>query len=85
MDEPTASMDDGHEKRVLAALGRAIAPEHTLVLVTHKPALLNLVNRLIILAPAGIVMDGPRDEILKKLHEGVAVPVQQSEHRDEPK
>jgi ATP-binding cassette, subfamily C, bacterial LapB len=69
LDEPTASMDDGHEQRVIAALGRAIAPGDTLVLVTHKPALLSLVNRLVILTPNGIIMDGPRDEVLRRLQE----------------
>lgn len=74
LDEPTASMDDGLEKRVITALGRAIAPEQTLVLVTHKPAMIGLVNRLIILTPNGIVMDGPRDQVLKRLQGGSAEP-----------
>ena len=72
LDEPTASMDDGLEKRVISALGRAMTPGHTLVLVTHKPALLSLVDRLIILAPGRIVMDGPRDEVLRRLQGGVS-------------
>jgi ATP-binding cassette subfamily C protein LapB len=69
LDEPTASMDDGHEQRILAVLRQRITPEQTMVLVTHKPVLLNLVERLIILAPAGIVMDGPRDAVLEKLRQ----------------
>ncbi|MDD3592342.1 MAG: hypothetical protein PHO65_06855, partial [Sulfurovum sp.] len=35
--------------------------------VTHKPALLKLVDRIIIMTPQGIVMDGARDDILGKL------------------
>ena len=75
LDEPTASMDDGLEKRVIAALGRAMEPEQTLVLVTHKPALLSLVRRLVILTPDGIVMDGPRDEVLRKLRGEAPEPI----------
>lgn len=71
LDEPTSSMDDGYEKRVLAALGQAMGEGKTLVLVTHKPALLSLVDRLVILTPGGIVMDGPRDEVLRRLQGGV--------------
>lgn len=70
LDEPTAAMDEQTEQRGLAALRQAIAPEQTLVLVTHKPVLLGLVDRLVILAPSGIVMDGPRDAVLDKLRQG---------------
>ena len=54
----------------LAALRQTIASQHTLVLVTHKPVLLGLVNRLIVLAPNGIMLDGPRDAVLEKLRQG---------------
>lgn len=67
LDEPTSSMDEGSEQRVLAAIRQTIKPQQTLVLVTHKPTLLGLVNRLVILTPAGIVMDGPRDAVLEQL------------------
>ena len=72
LDEPSASMDDGLEQRVVTALGRTIKPEQTLVLVTHKQGLLALVDRLIILTPGGIAMDGPRDEVLRRLRGGVS-------------
>jgi len=71
LDEPTAAMDEQTEQRSLAALRAAIAPAHTLVLVTHKPALVAMANRLILLAPNGIVMDGPRDAVLNKLRQTV--------------
>lgn len=69
LDEPTASMDEGCEQRVLAGIRRTITPEQTLVLVTHKPILLGLVNRLVILTPNGIAMDGPRDAVLAQLRQ----------------
>lgn len=74
LDEPTASMDEGLEMRSLAALRNVLKEEHTLVLVTHKPALLGLVERLIILTPAGIVLDGPRDQVLAQLQKGAPAP-----------
>lgn len=70
LDEPTASMDEQTEQRSLAALHQAISEVQTLVLVTHKPLLLGLVDRLVILAPSGIVMDGPRNVVLEKLRQG---------------
>ncbi|UFH58896.1 ATP-binding cassette domain-containing protein [Sulfurovum mangrovi] len=67
LDEPTANMDDMTEKRIIQILESNIANDQTLVVVTHKPSLLKLVNRIIIMTPQGIVMDGARDEILGKL------------------
>ena len=70
LDEPTAAMDEQTELRSLAALRGAIAPEHTLVLVTHKLTLLGLVDRLILLAPNGsVMMDGARDAVLQQLRQ----------------
>lgn len=72
LDEPTAAMDEATEQRSLAALRQAIRPEQTLILVTHKPILLGLVDRLIVLLPGGGVMDGPKDAVLDRLRQNVA-------------
>jgi len=48
-------------------LATLIRPTDTLILVTHKPSLLRLVSRLIVMTPQGIAMDGPRDAVLQKL------------------
>lgn len=67
LDEPTASMDEGTERHMLGVVHQQITSDKTLILVTHKPALLGLVNRVIVMTPQGIVMDGPRDAILQQL------------------
>lgn len=67
LDEPTASMDAATEERCLTALGSAMQDKHTVVIVTHKPALLGLVNRIIVMTPDGISLDGPRDLVLNHL------------------
>ena len=71
LDEPTASMDGPLEQRVLNTLAEELRarPESTLVLVTHKPQLLSLVDRIVILVNQQVVMDGPRDAVLQKLNE----------------
>ncbi len=69
LDEPTASMDEQTEQRCIQVLHQAIKPEHTLVLVTHKPSLLALTSRLIVIANHQIVMDGPRDQVISQLNE----------------
>jgi ATP-binding cassette subfamily C protein LapB len=67
LDEPTASMDRQLELQVTDALKRALTPASTLVLVTHKAEMLELVDRLIVIANHQIVMDGPKEQVLRAL------------------
>jgi ATP-binding cassette subfamily C protein LapB len=67
LDEPTASMDEQLEAHTISALRSSVQANQTLIVVTHKPALLQLVNRLVILSPSGVVMDGSKDDVLKQL------------------
>lgn len=67
LDEPTSSMDITTENRCINIFKQAIKPEQTLILVTHKLSLLSLVERVIVLSPSGIVLDGPKDEVMDKL------------------
>ena len=70
LDEPTASMDEMFEAKCIAAFSERLSAEDTLVLVTHKPALLLLINRLIVLGPDGnVVLDGPKNDVLAKLNQ----------------
>lgn len=67
LDEPTASMDRGLELQVTQALRASIRPQDTLVLVTHKIEMLEIVDRLIVIANHQVVMDGPKAEVLARL------------------
>jgi ATP-binding cassette subfamily C protein LapB len=67
LDEPTASMDTMTELRCIETLRSSLRPESTLILVTHKMNLMPLVDRIICIANNQIIMDGARDEVLKKL------------------
>jgi ATP-binding cassette subfamily C protein LapB len=69
LDEPTASMDDATEIRTVQILSQIIQPDQTLILVTHKPAMLALVGRVIVMGSDGIVLDGLRDAVLTALQE----------------
>lgn len=78
LDEPTASMDPQLERQVIQMLHQRLTekPDSTLVIVTHKPQLLSLVQRVIVTAHQQIVMDGPRDQVLQQL-QGLAKPAHQ--------
>lgn len=65
LDEPTAAMDEQLEERVINQM-QAWISGRTLVLVTHRPALLKMVDRIIVMDNGRIVTDGPRDDILRR-------------------
>ena len=66
LDEPTSAMDHNAEAGFIQAV-RGFVEGRTLLLVTHKPTMLDLVSRIIVLDGGRIVMDGPRDDVLKEL------------------
>ena len=65
-DEPTSAMDTQTEDALIQRL-QAEAVDRTLVVITHRPTMLKLVKRIIIVEGGRIVADGPRDEILKRI------------------
>ena len=69
MDEPTNAMDTRSEEIILRSLD-AFCKDKTLILVTHKPALLKIVNRIIVMDNGIVVADGPRDQVLQDLAAG---------------
>lgn len=69
LDEPTSGMDDGLEHTTIRLMKQEMRPDTTLLLVTHRLSLLALVDRVIVLSPQGVLMDGPRDEVLARLQQ----------------
>ncbi len=72
LDEPTSSMDRALETQCLKLLEDTLAVNHTLVLVTHKPELLALVNRLIVVVNHQVVLDGEKQAVLTALNRAQA-------------
>ncbi len=66
MDEPTSSMDAQAEVDFINHLRGAVGPR-TLVVVTHRPALLDLVDRIIVVDGGRILIDGPKAQVLSAL------------------
>ena len=66
LDEPTNSFDNTTESVVKKRL-YDYSRDKTLLLVTHKAPMLELVERLIVVDEGRIVMDGPKEEVLKAL------------------
>ena len=68
LDEPTNSMDNATESEVRRRLYE-YTRDKTLLLVTHKAPMLELVDRLVVMEDGRVSMDGPKAEILKALQE----------------
>ena len=68
-DEPTGSMDNTTEAVIKKEL-TAYLPGRTLLLVTHRNALLELVDRIIVIDGGRIVADGARETVLDALKQG---------------
>lgn len=66
LDEPTSGLDQMTEIQTLKALAEW-AKERTLLVVTHRPHVLSIVDRILVVDNGQIVMDGPRDAVLQRL------------------
>ena len=63
LDEPTNMMDELSENQFKKKLMNIIK-DKTVVIITHKPSLLSLVDRLIVVEDGKIVADGPKEKII---------------------
>ena len=66
LDEPTNSFDNTTESIVKKRL-YDYTRDKTLLLVTHKAPMLDLVERLVVVDDGRIVIDGPKEEVLNAL------------------
>ncbi|MYM59234.1 type I secretion system permease/ATPase [Vibrio sp. OCN044] len=69
MDEPTSAMDNRSEMHIKQQLSQLKASE-TLVLITHKTSMLDVVDRIIVMEKGTIITDGPKAEVLNNLRQG---------------
>jgi ATP-binding cassette subfamily C protein LapB len=69
LDEPTAAMDHSSEADIKKRL-RQFMPGKTVILVSHRTTLLDLVDRVIVMDAGRIVADGPKDQVIQALRLG---------------
>jgi len=67
LDEPTAGLDRTFETRALAALGRALGPLDTVVIASHRPAVIPFAQRMVFLQRGRVVGDGEREALMRAL------------------
>lgn len=69
LDEPNSALDAEGEQALTRALEAARIQKQAIILISHKPQLLQIANRLVVMVSGGISLQGPRDQIIAKLTE----------------
>jgi ATP-binding cassette subfamily C protein LapB len=69
LDEPTASMDNTTESRMKRRLIEGVK-EKTLILITHKASMLDMVDRIIVMDNGRLIADGPKAQVHEALRQG---------------
>lgn len=69
LDEPSSAMDHQSEEALKTRL-RKFAIGKTVLLVTHRNSLLDLVDRLIVMDNGQIMADGPKAQVVEALQSG---------------
>jgi len=84
LDEPNANLDNDGETALMAALQRAKHRGATVILISHKPSLFAITDKILVLVNGQISDYGPRDEVLGRLTQRQAPPAQQPKKPDGP-
>jgi ATP-binding cassette subfamily C protein LapB len=72
LDEPTASMDQQLEAKVMDHLFQDVDKDAVVIMATHKGSAIKHVNRIIVIEGGRLAIDGPRDEVIEELNRRAA-------------
>ena len=67
LDEPNSNLDDQGERDLLSALRKVKESGSTIIVVTHRTAILSLVDKLLLMKEGLITHFGARDAVLKEI------------------
>lgn len=65
LDEPNSHLDDAGERALVQCLRRLRERGCTVVLISHRPGVLQACDRVVMLRDGRVVGDGPREEVLR--------------------
>lgn len=69
LDEPNSNLDDVGEAALVNAISRLKTDGKTVVLITHRPSVLSVVDFLLVLRDGAVQAYGPRNEVLAALNQ----------------
>ena len=67
LDEPNANLDEDGEAALVRAVQGLKEKGKTVVLISHRPGIVSVADRLLILHEGGVQASGPRDGVLEAL------------------
>jgi ATP-binding cassette, subfamily C, bacterial LapB len=71
LDEPATGLDEVGDAVLMRTLG-ALRGRRTTLIVTHRPSHMRLCDRVVVMDAGRVVMDGPANEVVKRLFGGPA-------------
>ena len=74
LDEPNSNLDDVGERALMQALGLLKKDGVTVIVISHKPGILSIVDKILVLKEGQTAMFGPRQEVFKALSGQTAKP-----------
>lgn len=66
LDEPNANLDADGEVALLAAIARVRERGTTIILISHKPSVFAMANKIILLVNGQVAEYGPRDQVMAR-------------------
>jgi ATP-binding cassette subfamily C protein EexD len=72
LDEPNSNLDDQGELALAKALQQLKSKQVTVVVITHRTGVLNLLDKLLILKDGNVVNYGNRADVLQQLQQNIA-------------
>lgn len=79
LDEPNASLDELGLKALMDSIGNMRKNKRTVILITHHPALLQCVDKILLMKEGKVLGIGPAKEVLAKIAEQQKPPAQASD------
>jgi ABC-type protease/lipase transport system fused ATPase/permease subunit len=74
LDEPNSNLDSAAEDALLKALEQARSQGVTLVVVSHRPGILQAADKLLMLRNGVVELFGPRAQVMRQLAAAAAAP-----------
>lgn len=68
LDEPNSNLDEVGERALSEAILKLKQAGCTLFVITHRPSVLNTVDKLMVIRDGALMMFGPRDQVLAELN-----------------
>jgi ABC-type protease/lipase transport system fused ATPase/permease subunit len=67
LDEPNSNLDESGEASLLAAITNLKQQGHTVILVTHRPNILHIVDKLMVVAAGRLQAFGPKELVMQEI------------------